>query len=80
MAHFQTASLFLSSLSVPPSFVIITPMKINLTTISILLSSNIIWSNLPVVMNFVFLKFKYINTFLIKNYEEKKIKSKIYKI
>ena len=59
MSHFPITSLLRSSLSVTLSFVIRTPMKITLPTISILLSSTIIWSNLPVVITFVFLKFKY---------------------
>ena len=59
MAHFPIASLLRSSLSVTPSLVIRTPRKINLSTIYILLSSTIIWSNLPVIITFVFLTFKY---------------------
>ena len=58
-AHFPISSLLRSSLSVTPSFVIRIHRKINLSTISILLSSIIICSNLPVVIIFFFLTFKY---------------------
>ena len=60
MAHFPIASLLRSSLSVTLSFIIRTHRKINLSTTSILFSSTIIWSNLPVGITFVYLTFKYI--------------------
>ena len=58
-AHFIIANLLRNFLSVTPSFVIRTHWKINLSTILILLSSTIIWSNFPVVIYLVLLTFTY---------------------